>query len=181
MESSTQKRLFLLIFIRILDFFFCYTPTFHKIQKKSKKFIFDKPQNQRVTLRIQIALTGEQVQAKEAIVAPALAHLKVARELPDNALGEVLALLVEHLDAVLVLGGLGEAGAELEEDAQVVAAHHPVAVRVHLQAPAEAVDVEGGRVDGVGLALQLAERVDGECARVVLGHDLADEVVLARE
>ena len=61
------------------------------------------PEYERVALRIQIALAGQQIEAKESIVAPALAHLKVAGKLSHNAARQVLALLMQHFHAILVL------------------------------------------------------------------------------
>lgn len=69
------------------------------------------------------------------------------------------------------LGGLGQAGAELEEDGQVVPAHDAVAVGVHLEAPAQPVDVQRRRVHGRRRVLQLREVRQRERAAVVARHD----------
>ena len=50
----------------------------------------------------EVALAGEQIEAEETVVAPALADLKVGRELPHDVLARVARQVVHHLDAVLV-------------------------------------------------------------------------------
>jgi hypothetical protein len=55
---------------------------------------------------------------------------------------------------VLIFAGLREAGAELEEDGEIVAAHHAVPIRVDLQTPAQTVHVQRRRVHRVRLRLQ---------------------------
>lgn len=62
------------------------------------------PENQGVRLHVEVALAGQEVQPEEAIVAPALAHLKVGGKLPDDVLGGVTGGLVDHLHTVLVSG-----------------------------------------------------------------------------
>lgn len=60
------------------------------------------PENERVSLGVEVPLAGQQVEAEEPVVSPALAHLEVRRELAHDVLGRVTRHLVEHLHAVFV-------------------------------------------------------------------------------
>ena len=79
---------------------------------------------------------------------------------------------------VLVFAGLWQAGAELEKDGEIVAAHHPIPVRVDLEPPAEAVHMQRRRVDRVSLGLQPRDLRHREGLLVILRHDLRLEVWL---
>ena len=67
------------------------------------------------TVTRQVSLTGEQVESEEPVIPPTLPDLKVRGKLSDNVLGGV-SPLVDHLHPVLVLAGVGEAGAKFQED-----------------------------------------------------------------
>lgn len=70
-----------------------------------------------------------------------------------------------------LLGGLGQTGTKLQKHRQVVAAHHSVTVGVHLQTPAETVDVERRGVDRRRRVLELREVGQQECAAIVARDD----------
>ncbi len=60
------------------------------------------PEDQRVCLHVQVALTGQEVQSEEAVVAPALTNLKVRRKLSNYVFGWVTGGLMDHLHTVLI-------------------------------------------------------------------------------
>lgn len=70
-----------------------------------------------------------------------------------------------------LLGGLGQSGAEFEEDGEVVASHDSVAVGVDLEPPAEPVDVQRRGVHGRRRVLQLREVAQRKRAAVVARDD----------
>jgi hypothetical protein len=84
-----------------------------------------------------------------------------------------------HLDSILVFGGFCEARAQLQKNAQIIATHDPIAVRVDLQAPTQAVHVQWWRVNGIRFVLQLTKTIYGKRARIVLWHDLACKLIVA--
>jgi hypothetical protein len=58
-----------------------------------------KPQLQAILPGIQIPFVAQQIQPKESIVSPALAHLKIRYKLP---LDNFMAILMNHLDSILI-------------------------------------------------------------------------------
>lgn len=62
------------------------------------------PEDDGVVLAVQVALVGQQVQAEEAIVAPALPNLKIGGEFPDDVFGGVVGGLVNHFYTVFIPG-----------------------------------------------------------------------------
>ena len=45
-----------------------------------------KPEDECVCVETEVALTGQQVQTEEAVIPPALSHLKIGRKLTHNVL-----------------------------------------------------------------------------------------------
>lgn len=60
------------------------------------------PEDQCVSLHVQVALAGQKVQSEEAVVAPAFTNLKVRGKLPNDVLGWVTGGLMDHLHTVLI-------------------------------------------------------------------------------
>lgn len=60
------------------------------------------PEDQRVGLHVQVALTGQKIQSEEAVVAPAFTDLKVRGKLTNDVLGWVTGGLMDHLHTVLI-------------------------------------------------------------------------------
>ncbi len=60
------------------------------------------PEHQRVSLHVQVALAGQQVQSEEAVVAPTFTDLKVRRKLPNYVLGWITGGLMDHFHTVLI-------------------------------------------------------------------------------
>lgn len=66
------------------------------------KASLDPPENQRVSLHVQVTLAGEEVQPEKAVVAPAFTDLKVGGKLPNDVLGRVAGSLMNHFNTVLI-------------------------------------------------------------------------------
>lgn len=60
------------------------------------------PENQRVSLHIQVTLTGQKVQSEEAVVAPAFTHFEVRRKLPNDVLCGIAGGLMDHFHTVFI-------------------------------------------------------------------------------
>ncbi len=148
------------------------------------------PQDQGVRFRVQVALRGQEIKPEEPIVAPAFADLEVRGELSNDVLrvggghgcsvitGTQTVGLVNHFDSVFVLGCPGKPSAEFQEHGEIVSSDNSVAIWIDFQSPRQAVDIERGRVDGVGFVLERAELVQGEGGAVIAGDDLGSEVWL---
>lgn len=92
-------------------------------------------QGDRVVVLVEVALAVQQVYPVEAVVAPAFADLELRCELADHlSAGRAV---VDHLDSVLVLlgVGVGQALEHLQEDADVVAFGDAVSVWIDLESP----------------------------------------------
>lgn len=60
------------------------------------------PENQCVSLHVQVALTGQKVQPEEAVIAPAFTNLKVRGKLPNDVLGWVAGGLMHHFHTIFI-------------------------------------------------------------------------------
>lgn len=60
------------------------------------------PENQCVSLHVQVSLAGQEVESEEAVVTPAFTDLKVRRKLTNDVFCWVTGRLMDHLYTVLI-------------------------------------------------------------------------------
>lgn len=60
------------------------------------------PENQRVSLHVQVTFTGQKVQSEEAVVTPTFTNFKVRGKLPNDVLCRIAGGLMDHLHTVFI-------------------------------------------------------------------------------
>lgn len=102
---------------------------------------------------------------------------------------------MDHLNAILIsaineskqveigmkcctisLADFWEPGAQFQENAQIFLSYASVAIRINLQAPAQAVDVKRRGINCVAFLLKFREVFHEKDARVVGRHNFADKI-----